>query len=51
VLKSFLFQVQATDPFTFAVISILFILIAGVASYIPARKAIRIDPMAALRTE
>jgi predicted permease len=51
VLKSFLFQVQATDPLTFAAISILFILIAGAASYIPARKAIRIDPMAALRTE
>jgi predicted permease len=51
LLKSFLFQVQATDPLTFAGISILFILIAAVASYIPARKASRIDPMAALRME
>src|SRR6185312_11173245 len=51
VLKSLLFEVQATDPLTFAGISILFVLVAGAASYIPARKAIRIDPMAALRTE
>lgn len=51
VLKSFLFQVKATDPLTFGTISILFILIAAVASYFPARKAIRVDPMAALRME
>jgi len=51
VLKSLLFEVQATDPLTFAGISILFVLVAAIASYIPARKAIKIDPMAALRTE
>ena len=51
VLKSFLFQVGTADPLTFAGISILFVLVAMFASYIPAHKAIRIDPMAALRTE
>lgn len=51
VLRDFLFQVQPVDPLTFAGISILFILVAVAASYIPAHKAIRIDPMTALRTE
>jgi predicted permease len=51
VLRDFLFEVQAVDPLTFAGIAILFIVVAMFASYIPAHKAIRIDPMAALRTE
>jgi predicted permease len=51
VLRDFLFQVRPADPLTFAGISILFVLVAVAASYIPAHKAIRIDPMTALRTE
>lgn len=51
VLRDFLFRVRPADPLTFAGISILFVLVAVAASYIPAHKAIKIDPMTALRTE
>ena len=49
VMKTLLFQVSATDPLTFACIALLFLLVALAASFIPARRASRIDPMAALR--
>ena len=49
VMKNLLFQVNATDPKTFAAIGLLFVVVALAASYIPARRATRIDPMAALR--
>jgi putative ABC transport system permease protein len=49
VMKSLLFQVSATDPATFAGIAALFLLVALAASYIPARRATRVDPMSALR--
>jgi ABC-type antimicrobial peptide transport system permease subunit len=49
VMKSLLFHVSTTDPGTFVGVGVLFVLAALVASYIPARHAIRIDPMAALR--
>ena len=51
VLKDLLFQVSATDPATFVGISILFVLVALAASYIPARRGTKIDPMVALRYE
>ncbi len=50
VMKSLLFQVSSTDPVTFAGVAVLFVLVALAASYVPARRATRIDPMAALRT-
>jgi ABC-type antimicrobial peptide transport system permease subunit len=49
VLQTFLFQVSPTDTATFAGIALFFLVVALVASYIPARRAARIDPMAALR--
>jgi ABC-type antimicrobial peptide transport system permease subunit len=49
VIASLLFQVSATDPWTYLGIAILFVLVALAASYIPARRATRIDPTAALR--
>ncbi len=49
VMKSLLFQVSATDPKTFIGIALLFVMVALIACYIPARRATRINPMAALR--
>jgi ABC-type antimicrobial peptide transport system permease subunit len=49
VMKNLLFHVSATDPATFVGIALLFVAVALVASYIPARHAARIDPMTALR--
>ena len=49
VMKSLLFGVSTTDPGTFACVAALFLLAALAASYLPARRATRIDPMAALR--
>ena len=48
-VKSLLYQVSATDPATYAGIALLFVLVALAASYIPARRAARIDPTPALR--
>jgi len=49
VISTLLFQISATDPATFAGMAVIFLVIALAASYIPARRATRIDPMAALR--
>lgn len=49
LLQDLLFQVSATDPATFVAIPVLFVAVAMGASYIPARRASEIDPMAALR--
>lgn len=49
--RSLLFQVTPTDPFTYAVVAIVFIGAALAAGYIPARRAAAIDPMIALRSE
>ena len=51
LLGSLLFGVKATDPLTFFGISIVLVAIALLASYIPARRAARIDPMISLRCE
>jgi putative ABC transport system permease protein len=49
LMKSLLFGVSATDPVTFIAVSILLILVAIAACYIPVRRAMRVDPMVALR--
>ncbi len=51
LLKDLLFRVRATDPVTFVGIAILFVLVGVSASYIPARRAAKVDPMVALRYE
>lgn len=51
VIASFLFQLKPTDPATFIGVAILLLAITFVACYIPARRAMRVDPMVALRYE
>ena len=51
LLSSLLFSVSAGDPITFAAVSILLAAIALLACYIPARRALRVDPIIALRYE
>lgn len=50
-MRSLLFEVSPSDPLTVVGVALLLLLIAMLASYIPARKATRVDPMVALRYE
>ncbi len=50
-LSSLLFGVSATDPLTFAAVAVILALVALLASYMPARRAMRLDPNTALRVE
>jgi ABC-type antimicrobial peptide transport system permease subunit len=51
VLQRFLFGVTPTDPIAFAVVTLALIAVGVTAAWMPARRATRIDPVAALRAE
>ncbi len=51
VMAGLLYEVSPTDPWTFAAVAAVVVLVALAASYIPARRASRVDPIEALRVE
>jgi ABC-type antimicrobial peptide transport system permease subunit len=51
VLEALLFQTAPLDPLTFAVTALVLTLVAALASYVPARRGMRIAPVDALRAE
>ncbi len=51
LMSSLLYGVEATDPVTFGVVAALLVAVALVASYLPALRASRTDPLEALRFE
>jgi putative ABC transport system permease protein len=51
LMSSLLYGVAAADPATYAIVAILLVVVALAASYLPARRAMRMDPAIALRHE
>jgi ABC-type antimicrobial peptide transport system permease subunit len=51
VLTTYLFGVRPTDPVTFAAVAVIIAFVGLIACYLPARRVLRLDPVAALRAE
>jgi putative ABC transport system permease protein len=51
LMTGFLYEVRPTDPMTFTAVSLLLMAVALLACYMPARRAMKVDPMIALRYE
>jgi ABC-type lipoprotein release transport system permease subunit len=51
VLESILFNLSVRDPLTFLSVTLILVTVAVMACYIPARRAMRVDPIVALRLE
>lgn len=51
LIASLLYDVTPTDPLSFAAVGALMLGVAAAAAYVPAQRATRVDPMAALRAE
>jgi len=50
-MRALLFEVLPYDPVTFSLVALALVAVAAMASYWPARRATRVDPVAALRLE
>ncbi len=51
VIASQLFELSPMDPLTIALVSVILVIVAAIAGFVPARRAIRVDPMVALKYE